>query len=62
MKAPRVIWLPRSRVKLCNSRGPICPEASESAAMVIENTVPATAMVEEAMAPSTARAPAAPPR
>jgi hypothetical protein len=30
--------------------------------MVIENTVPATAMVEEAMAPSTARAPAGPPR
>ena len=50
-------WLPRSWVKLRSSRGPICPAASDKAAMVIENTVPATPIVEEATAPSRVRAP-----
>ena len=60
-KVPSVSWLPRSRVKLRRSRGPICPAARDRAAMVMENTVPATPMVDEATAPSNVRAPVAPP-
>ena len=52
---------PRSCVKLRISRGPICAAASDSAAMVIENTVPTTPMVEPATAPSSVRAPVPPP-
>ena len=58
---PKASWLPGSRVKLRNNRGPIWPEASDNAATVMENTVPATPMVEDATAPSSARAPASPP-
>ena len=46
-------------MKLRSRRGPICPAASDSAAMVMENTVPATPMVDEAMAPNSVRAPGA---
>ena len=60
-KVPRVNWFPRSRVKLRSNRGPICPAASDNAAMVIENTVPATPIVEDATAPSRVRAPVPPP-
>ena len=60
-KAPRLSWTPRSRVKLRSRRGPIWPAASESAAIVIENTVPATPMVEAATAPRSVRAPVPPP-
>ena len=59
-KTPSVIWLPRSRVKLCSKRGPICPAASARAAIVIENRVPATPIVDDATAPSNVRAPVAP--
>ena len=58
---PRVTWLARSRVKLCSSLGPICPVAKDNEAIVIENTVPATPMVEAATAPNIVRAPVAPP-
>ena len=60
-KMPRAIWLPRSRTKLRSRRGPIWPEASDRAATVIEKVVPATPIVEEATALSSARAPASPP-
>ena len=60
-KMPKVAWLPRSRVKLRSRRGPIWFDASDRAAMVIENTVLATPMVEAATAPSNVRAPVAPP-
>ena len=58
---PSTIWLRASRVKLRRSRGPIWPEASVRAAMVMEKVVPATPMVEDATALSSARAPSAPP-
>ena len=60
-KTPSVSWLPRSCVKLRIRRGPIWPAAIDSAAMVMEKTVPATPMVELAMAPSSVRAPVPPP-
>jgi len=47
-------------MKLRNNRGPIWLEASVSAAMVIENKVPATPMAEDAIAPSSVRAPVSP--
>jgi hypothetical protein len=53
--------LPASRRKLRSSRGPICAEASDSAATVMENTVPATPMEEAATMPSRERAPVGPP-
>ena len=60
-KAPSVTCTPRSRVKLRSRRGPIWPAASDSAAIVIENTVPATPIVDDATAPSSVRAPVPPP-
>lgn len=56
-KVPSEAWLPRSRVKLRSRRGPICCDASVSAAMVIEKVVPATLSMAAAMVESTARAP-----
>jgi hypothetical protein len=46
---------------LLSSLGPIWPAARDNAAIVIENNVPATAIIEPATAPSNVRAPAAPP-
>jgi hypothetical protein len=48
-------------MKLRRRRGPIWLEAKVRAATVIENTVPATPMVEEAIAPRSERAPLPPP-
>jgi hypothetical protein len=48
-------------MKLRSNRGPICPEASDNAATVMENTVPATPMVEEATALNNDRALDSPP-
>ena len=61
MNVPSTVCTPRSRVKLPSSRGPIWPAASDSAAIVIEKTVPATPIVDEATAPSSVRAPVGPP-
>lgn len=46
-------------LKLRSSLGPIWPAARASAAMVIEKTVPATPIVDEATTPSNVRAPVA---
>ena len=57
MKVPSVSWLPRSRMKFEIRRGPKLPLANETATIVIENTVPATPMIEPPTVTSTARAP-----
>ena len=59
MKVPSTSWLPRSAVKLRSTRGPKCDEVCASAVTVIENTTPATVMVEPAITDSTLRAPSA---
>ncbi len=61
MKVPSTTWFPRSRMKFCSRRGPSCDDASESAAMVMEKTIPAVLMTEPATTWSTARAPSEPP-
>ncbi len=58
---PSATWLRASRTKLRSSRGPICPEARDRAAMVMEKIVPATPMLDDATAPSSERAPSPPP-
>ena len=58
---PSATWLRLSRTKLRKSRGPIWPEASDRAAMVMEKIVPATPMHDDATAPSSDRAPSPPP-
>mgnify|MGYP006201691285 CR=1 FL=1 len=54
---PSTTWLPRSRRKFRNSRGPNCCEARVSATMVIEKATPATVIIDPAMVESTSRAP-----
>ncbi len=61
MKVPSTAWLPRSRMKLRSRRGPNCDEASVSATMVMENTTPATVIIEPAIVDSSERAPSGPP-
>jgi hypothetical protein len=51
----------QSRVKLRNNLGPDCEVASVSAAIVIENTVPGTVIIELATVARRERAPSAPP-
>lgn len=53
-------WVPRSRMKMRSSHGPTWPATSESATMVIENTVAAMEIVEPAIVASSDRALAAP--
>lgn len=48
-------------MKLRSKRGPSCDEASDSATSVIENTVPAMAIIEPATVPGSRLAPSAPP-
>jgi hypothetical protein len=48
-------------MKLRSRRGPNWDEASDSATSVIENTVPAMAIIDPATVPSSRLAPAAPP-
>ncbi len=60
-KGPQGPWLPRSCVKLRRSLGPIWPAASDRTAMVFEQTVPTTPMVDDATAPSRVRVPVSPP-
>lgn len=55
-KVPSVTWVPRSRMKVRNMRGPNCVEASVKATIVIEKTTPTTVMMAAAMAVSTCRA------
>src|SRR5215468_5846700 len=52
---PRVIWVPRSRMKLRSIRGPNWVEVSVSATITIEKTTPITVMTAAAMADSPAR-------
>lgn len=60
MNMPSDNWVPRSRMKVRSRRGPNWPAASDSATMVIENTVAAMEIIEPAMVASSARAPSAP--
>ena len=62
MKVPSTSWLPRSRMKLRNSRGPNCEEASCRVSMVMEKVSPATVIIELAIADRMARAPSGPNR
>ena len=54
--APRLNWVPISRMKLRNMRGPNCWDASWSTRMVIEKTTPATVMTAAAIAMRICRA------
>ena len=60
-KVPSTTWLAVSRMKLRSRRGPNCDEASDIATSVIENTVPAMAIIDPATVPSSRLAPSAPP-
>lgn len=57
---PSTVWLMRSHIKLRSTRDVYWLDASERATMVIENTTPATVIMELAMAASSPREPAAP--
>lgn len=58
-KTPSTVWFSRSRMKLRSTREVYCVDPCASATMVIENTTPATVIIEEAIAESMARDPSA---
>jgi hypothetical protein len=60
MNMPSDSWVPRSRMKVRSSRGPSWPAASDSATMVIENTVAAIEIIEPAIVASSDLAPSTP--
>ena len=58
---PSTTWLPVSRMKFRSSRGPNWLLAWVRVLIVIENTTPATVIVDPATVDSNDRAPSAPP-
>jgi len=58
---PSVNWVPRSRMKFRSILGPNCVEASASVTIMIENTIPTTAITAAASVVSIWRAASAVP-
>jgi hypothetical protein len=59
-KMPSTIWVGWSRMKLRKTRGEYWVDVSDSVTIVMENTTPATVIIDVAIAESIAREPAAP--